>query len=465
MKKRVLVIISFSFSIRYLYRTRLLHQLRDFADPVIAITWNQKDLIDEMRADGFEVHIIPESVKSINYNNVRKKIDFWFNHFRLKTPSKKIQEDWLKTLSKNNNSLLTITRKLYNVAKFYFPATIKKLKLQEKQLLLTDTNYNELSAAVEKLRVEAVFTLTPFHTQEDVLLQVCKHSGIKMLTSILSFDNITKRGWLPIEYDLYMVWNKHNHAEAIRCYQEKSKRLPISIVGAAQFDFYCNKQYVLAKEQWLQQVGLPDDDRKIILYAGGPKSLFPDEYVFLRHIDNAITNDLIKPRPKVLFRCHPVDDVQRWKSNLSDCEHIYFDTSWTGQQNLLHANISNDDIAKLCSTLAHTDVHINLCSTMTVDGSAFNKPQIAPAYDVRGKKESALLERMYYQEHFIPIINIQGVQLAHSKNELVQLINQALIDSNFMTQKCAEVIKEIITYDDGLSTQRVVAEIKKTLGS
>ena len=63
MKKRILVTISFSFSIRYLIRTGLIKQLQSFADPVIGITWEQEDLIQELRQQGFEVHILPTSEK------------------------------------------------------------------------------------------------------------------------------------------------------------------------------------------------------------------------------------------------------------------------------------------------------------------------------------------------------------------------------------------------------------------
>ncbi len=462
-KKRILVIISFSFSIRYIYRTGFLRKLRTFANPVIGITWNQEDLIKELLAEGFEVHIIPESIKSSNYNNVRKKIDFWFNHFRLKTPSKKIQDTWLDSLSKNNNSLLKKARKLYNIAKFYLPTTIQKLKVQEQQLLLSDTNYNDLSMLVDYLDIETVFTVTPFHTQEDVLLQVCKNKGKQMITSILSFDNITKRGWLPVEYDLYMVWNKYNQAEAKRSYRTSNKELPVTIVGAAQFDFYYSKECLVPRDEWVNQVGLISDDREIILYAGGPQSLFPNEPQYLKHIDEAIRNGDIKGNPIVLFRCHPVDVIQRWKDVIGNSPNIFFDSSWTGRQNLLHANISDKDIAKLCSTLAYTDVHINLCSTMTVDGSVFHKPQIGPAYDEVSPQNASLLLKMYYQEHFVPILNTKGLSLAKSKTELIDLINEALYNPDSMTKASKRIVDEIISYSDGKSTDRLIEAVRKKL--
>src|ERR1043166_918080 len=94
-KQRLLIPISFSFSIRYIYRTGLLHKLRAFVTPVVVITWNQEDLIDELKQDGFEVHVIPESSRDAIYMNVRTKIDYWFRGFQLQSQAKKIQTKYL----------------------------------------------------------------------------------------------------------------------------------------------------------------------------------------------------------------------------------------------------------------------------------------------------------------------------------------------------------------------------------
>src|SRR6476620_6768088 len=124
----------------------------------------------------------------------------------------------------------------------------------------------------------------------------------------------------------------------------------------------------------------PNDKRKIILYAGGPRALFPNEPLYLKDIDEAINRGLIKDNPLILFRCHPIDSINRWKEITGNSKNIVFDVSWTGKEKHGDANVTICDIKKLCSTLAYTDLHINLCSTMTIDGAVYGKPQIGPAY-------------------------------------------------------------------------------------
>jgi hypothetical protein len=463
-KKRLLVTISFSFSIRYLYRTGMLNKLRDFADVVIAITWNEEQFISELKAEGFEVHVVPVSAKGVAYETARKRINFWFDFFRLKN-SRRIQERYLNQFSSSKTLMLNAARRTYNYLKFFVPGYTKKIFQTERAALLADTNFNDMLQLVDKLNIDAVLSVTPFNAQEDILLRACKHRNKKMIASILSFDNITKRGWMPVIYDTYMVWNDDNKEQAYRIYKEINDEAIVHTVGAAQFDFYFNDEYLLPREEWLKLVGLPRTDKKIILYAGGPKSLFPNEPHYLQHIAEALNKGEIEGEPIVLFRCHPIDHVERWKEALPDNGSIFFDTSWTGTKNINHSNISKADVQKLCSTLAYCDVHINLCSTMTVDGSAYSKPQIGPAYDDVNPSKAHLLKSMYYQDHFVPVMNTGGLQLADSRNQMISLINNALINPAHYVEHCDNILKEIITYTDGKSTERVLNVMKAEMAA
>lgn len=460
-KKRLAITISYSFSIRYLYRSGLLHNLAAFCTPVICITWNQEDLIEELRQDGFEVHVVPENIKYPKYGDVRTKLDLWFKNFRIKSPSRKLQANYLKSLPAHKTNLLSIAREKYNYLKLLLPYSAEKLLATEKKFLTEYTNYDELSRFVDMLNIDAVFTLTPFHRQEDIFLRVCKDKRKLMITSILSFDNITKRGWIPVEYDVYMVWNKYNKAELKRIYPFVPEN-KISIVGAIQFDFYFNSSYIMPRQQWLDMVGIKESNKKIILYAGGPRNLFPHEADYVETIDKAITEGKIKGAPVILFRCHPIDEVSAWKERLAGSRNIVFDKSWTGEKNLGEANITAADIKKLCSTLYYTDLHVNICSTMTVDGSAYNKPQIGPAYYTNDSTISNRLYKIYWQEHFVPIMQTNTLALAKSAGELVSLINNNLNNPS-VTFSGKAILENIITYTDGKSKERVTTVIKQAL--
>jgi hypothetical protein len=238
----------------------------------------------------------------------------------------------------------------------------------------------------------------------------------------------------------------------------------VHITGAPQFDFYFKDEYLFANEEWKKIVGInADEKRKIVLYAGGPSILFPNEPQYLKHLDAAISEGKVKNSPVILFRCHPVDNIERWKEGIGVSSNVVFDTSWTGGQVMYNANITNRDIRKLCSTLAYTDVHVNLCSTMTVDGSAFGKPQIGPAYDEVNSRTEFSLQQMYNQEHFLPVIETEGLMLATSKEQFIGYVNKSLEEPSLFSKNGQRILRQIITYPDGESTCRVTAAIENFL--
>jgi hypothetical protein len=183
----------------------------------------------------------------------------------------------------------------------------------------------------------------------------------------------------------------------------------------------------------------------------------------VKDLSEAINKGVLPRDAVILFRCHPIDKIERWTTALAGDKNIVFESSWTGKDRMVNANITDDDIVKLCSTLAHTDVHINFCSTMTVDGSAYCKPQIAPFYDDADKKNENRLRRLYYQEHFLPIMQTGGLALGRSKHEFIQLVNEALEKPERFVLKSKKILEEIITYTDGQATGRVTGIIQKTL--
>lgn len=463
-RPRLMVPITGSFSIRYLVRTGMMEALKDFAIPVICICWDEPELIQSLRVNGYEVHIIPESTYGARYSAIRKRVDFWYCHMFQKSNSINIERRYAARYQPLYKSLLFHARLWYYRLLSDYPGWLNRLFKLEKELLLSDTNLDQMVSLVDRLNVQAVFTVTPFHRQEDLLLRAAKQLGKQMLTAILSFDNITKRGWIPVDYDVYMVWNQDNKVQLLQSYPSAAGK-PIYITGAPQFDFYFRPSYIPGKAAWKKEIGIADGfDGKIILYAGGPGNLFPDEPQFLKDIIDAVENGDIAGKVLVLFRCHPTDQIARWEPVIGGSPFVVQDISWTGKQKVMYANITDVDIRKLCATLCHTDVHVNLCSTMTLDGAVFGKPQIGPAYNVFHKhKKDKCLYSLYLQDHFKPILIEEGVQLATSRSEMVEMINNALKNPHHFTGRYAAVLQHLITYTDGNATGRVLEAIRESL--
>lgn len=462
MKKRILIPIVGQGSITHIIRTGMLDKLSEFCTPVIALLWKQEDLIEELHSKGFEVTFFPAYKVSPAYTSLRYKINLWYLRYKLKTPSVNIQQNYLAQFKENKTSikLKKQLREQYHNMRFKFQSRyIDQLILQEAGLMKQEQVFKQFLEWLKELSIEGLFTVTPFLPEVDLIARILKEEKIPVIASIHSFDNVTKRGWQSVVFDHYIVWNKYNKAELQRIHKALHKDDSITIAGAPQFDFHYNPEFTWSRNEWQRRLILPAG-KKVILYSGGPVSLLPDEPQYLKALKEAFDKNEIPKEYIILFRCHPLDKVERWIKYVGETDNIVYDSAPNGLTKLDYVNVVKDDIMKLMSTLKHTEIHINVVSTMCVDGSAFHKPQIGPYYDEVNHANEELFRQMYFQEHYRPIMKSNVVNLAHSKTEFINLVRDMLKSPSDYIANCNNCVHEIITYSDGQSANRAVASIK-----
>jgi hypothetical protein len=312
---------------------------------------------------------------------------------------------------------------------------------------------------MDRLRPDAALSLTPFLADEEMALRVCEHRGIPLTTSVLSFDNITTRGWWPVHFDRYLVWNRYNAAELMRGYPDISAD-QITIVGSPQFDFYWNPAFCWDEGEWRRQLSLPSG-RPVILFGGGHFSCAPHEPRYLQQIDEAISTGEIPGKPVILFRGHPVDEIKRWLPVLNRCKNLVYDDPSPKGKVIGHANMSRWDIQKLASCLFHSRVHVSVASTMAIDGAIFDRPQVGPAYDdTPARTYDQSTRELYLHEHFLPIVNSGGIEVAYSRDELIRAVRSGLEEPGRQAEGRKRLVRELCTFDDGRATERVAQAVQ-----
>ncbi len=460
-KPRLLIPIFTHFSVRYILRTGMLASLSEFTQPLIALSWEDPELETEFKRLGAEIFHVPNFDFSPRFKETRELINFWHKHYR-KTNTTEIdirREGSLLAFRERFNYEIQI---LTNRIKTANPARIPHLLKEEETLFWTDTNYHEFDAILDQAKPNAIFSITPFVNKEEPLLRCAQKRGITRFTSILSFDNVTSRTRLPVSFDHYLVWNHYNHDELLRAYPEI---IPdqITISGPPQFDFYYDPSYVMPEAQWRSTLELPAS-RPVILFGGGTHKIVPNEPLFLKQLDEAISAEEVPANPLILFRRHPGDIAGRWQEVLSGVKNTWIDRSWQANESRGQINITQGDIEQLCSTLAHCAVQINSSSTLTVDGAIFDRPQVGPAYDPgkRGKYDRVLKE-LYIREHYIPITNSGGLDLVNSRAEMIRAVNDGFEYPAAKAEGRKKIVSEICTFNDGRSTRRVVEKLRQLL--
>ena len=458
-KLRLFIPITSKFAVRYIFRTGLLAHLSKFATPLILLAWDEPGLCQEAESLGCEVYQLPQMNLGSEYNRIRQKIDLWYLYRQLRSHTSKIKENQRERVLPLWGRLFRKARLTYDLLMASLPGAIQS----EKILLQQEACFKASQTLLEQIRPDAGFCLTPYHWEEEVILRAAAMHHIPLCISILSFDNLTTRGWMSLIFDRYLVWNRYNQAELLRGYPEINPG-QIKIVGPAQFDFYWDDQFFWTEEEWRRQLKLPTK-RPVLLYAGGIGFHVPHEPEIVRQIDKAITHDEIPFKPIILLRLHPMDFRERWQSILTSSQNIICDEAFETDQirspnrdfkEIKKGIVSDIDVIRLGSTLRYSQAHINVCSTMSLDGAIFDRPQIGPAYDdTPGRKFDHIMREHYRKEHFLPIANSGGVDIVHSRGQMIQAIAEALVNPGKKSPQRKRMLEEVCTFVDGQCTQRV----------
>jgi len=462
-KPRVLIPISLQFSVRYLLRTGLLSALADFCAPVLLLGWDDRELETELESSGYEVLRMQKAQWGPRYERARSLVNYW-HQVRFASPSTPIRERRADLDRPLSLRLRRRVRSSLRRTALLLPGAETRARQTEDQLFWSDTNARSIDGQIGGLAIDAVFSITPFLTDEEAAVRACARRGIPLCTAILSFDNLTTRPWMPVTFDAYLLWNRYN-AEQLRRGYPAAAGSAITLVGSPQFDFYWDRSYVWSEDEWRKLLGLPAG-RPVILFGGGFFSCAPHEPLFLGQLDEAIESGEIPRDAVILFRRHPVDPIDRWKPVLDRARHVVHDDPWPlGKRVLGHTNLRRVDIEKLASTLFHSAVHVNVASTLAVDGAIFDRPQVGPAYDDSpGRKYHRSALECYLQEHYQPIVDSGGVDIATSRERMMASVRAAFQDPGRMADGRRRLVRDICTYDDGWCTVRVVEAVARFLG-
>lgn len=466
-KKNVLIPISFNFQIRYIIRTGLLHKLSAFCNPIVVVFWDQEDLVEELKALEIECLCVHIQAPGSNYLSLRNKIDYYYQKEIVKSSTFNIRQDmkWkrmsLKGKIKHIIQALQRSRLLYNKKSFF-----NDINMLDEYVKKTD-DFHQLSSILEKLNIRAILTTAPFQYPEEITCRVASQRNIPIFYCVLSFDNLTTRGYIPFIAEQYFVWNLYNKNEILRILPTLIPN-KVSVTGPAQFDFYYDKQFIKNEQKWKEDKAIPEG-RPVVLYGANAKFWVPNEYLIVKSIDEAITSGRISANPVVLLRPHPTDSFTDWENFASTCKNVFVEKSLEKNQTEdkmynKFSNFTTDDVINLCSSLAHSAVHISYASTLALDGACFDKPQICPYFapdnSLNGNIE---IRNLFHSEHYTPIRLSGALDLPSSYEELMECINRALNQPELKANERGKLLNHMITHRDGKSTERIATKLEKLM--
>lgn len=338
-----------------------------------------------------------------------------------------------------------------------------------------------LSARLEK-SYRSACDLTPFKNQlaelnTDLLWStVCvshleypyilaaKDLGIRVAASILSFDNLTSRGMLPL-FDYYLIWGPTMKQQLLRLYSRKVSVKRVFETGTPQFDYHYSEENRWSKQITLRNLGLSNVS-DYFLYAASHRSLAPNEPQLVQQLIQRISTDGFLSSIGFVIRLHPLDDWNRWTSIADQHRAVVISRPFEqapDTEGWVESTL--DDQRRLVSTLYHAKACINIASTMSLDSAVMNRPVICIDFSSETDSPDGILYEEYKAEHYRSLVESDGIQMAHSWDELMFLLKDAITNPEKHQEQRKQMIAQQCGIVDGRAGERVVKCLRDILDS
>jgi hypothetical protein len=343
------------------------------------------------------------------------------------------------------------------------PAIFERLCRHVETLYRNNHDLSPVLAQVERLAPDMIWSTVCVSNAEYPYALVARDLGIPIVTSILSFDNLTSRGLLP-EYDHYMVWNQGMCDQLLRFYP-RVNRSRVTISGTPQFDFHRRPDFLWSRQRTLQRLGL-DGQTRYFIYGASHQSLTPAEPELVSRLLQKMQGNEVLRDCWLVVRLHPLEDWQRWDGVRQKFERVLLSPAWDTPPDPDGWTLAKPaDQARLVSSLAHAEACLNVASTITLDTAILDRPAIGIEFSGEPDSPREILYEEYEAEHYRPLVESGGFRLAHTWTELLTLMHQAINEPERDRENRARMVARECGSVDGKAGERVTATLLEQLRS
>jgi len=292
---------------------------------------------------------------------------------------------------------------------------------------------------------DAVFIVQPYKAEAYPLIREAARQRIPVIAHIPSWDNVTM--WeTPTKVDQLIVSNDRMRDQAIGFFGYDPQE--VRIAGIPRFDVYANKSS-LDRESFIKMIG-GDPKKKIITYATGYKPTWDgDEVETIEIIDEAMKKGEIKEKCQIIVRLHPKKSADTFERIIGRPGIIL----QSGEGQFDPPGLSFSELLK--NTLVHSDVLINLASTLTLEACIVNTPVINIGF--QGSREESKSVRAHFdQTDYKNLLNEGGLRVAWDPDNLINHINAYLSNPLLDSDGRKRIVEKFCYKVDGKSLERLL---------
>jgi hypothetical protein len=442
------------------------------------------DFIDIATNGGHEIVVWAESdiFNFINTSSVVRIVlsdlpytDKWAEAFRqawqkgmLKYQAKKFNDDtYLKYIQKSRYSKFSSRVKdLLSSIFIMGPTSYKCLKSFKKKYIERATCLPYYRKCLDQLRIIKPDVLFCTHQRAiNAIAPLIAARSLKIATAcfIYSWDNLPK-ATMFIEADNYLVWSEHMKRELILYHPEVEEK-NIHVTGTPQFTPYFDESLRLSREEFARRYKL-NPNNSWICYSGDDIRTSPYDPVYLGHLADAVKrlNNHSQRNIHIIFRRCPTDKSNRFDEILEQHSDLItaIDPLWDSINDDFGWNKiipRKEDVALLVNTALHSDMVINVGSTMAFDFNIHNKPALFINYNAIDNKHWDI-HKIYQFTHFRSMNDLTPVIWVNSKNDWSKSIKEAYLNKQVISD-CYTWHSRIAMHPLANSNERIINALEK----
>jgi hypothetical protein len=409
----------------------------------------------EIKVQNSKSHPLTET-----YKNARKQIELNLNISRTKDrvyDTYRFPFSYATTIKAIRNGLTQLLSFTHSS-----PFGLKRIRQKIKEGEQKTLYYHQCLETLQKQNPEMVFCTNQRPMTAIAPLLAAQELGIPTATFIFSWDNLPK-ATMVVETDYYFVWSDLMKKELLSYYpyiQEEQ----IFITGTPQFESHYDINKLLSRKDFCEQNNL-DSNKKYICYSGDDVTTCPDDPKYLEDVAMAIRELNRKGHSLgIVFRRCPVDFSNRYDEVLHNYKDVITSIAplWEkigdGWNTILPTQA---DIDLQMNTIAHTEMVVNLGSSMVFDYAAHNKICAFINYDVGHKKISDWsVKKIYNYIHFRSMPSNDAVLWINSPDEIIGIIEKGLVKDSSVIKGAQEWFKIINQHQPQEASRRIWEGIK-----
>ena len=456
-KPSIVVSIPLVWGVRNVLRSGLYEQLSDHFRVILAApAEGQQDLLRE-GIDQNDLWILDHPKETAAHSRLMKTLKSAHAR-RHPTPSDHIFGEWArqKADGKNGGSRLKITEAAYKGIGLIAsnPPLFHWLEQQEEDAyrrMIPQRTWDLLR------ETRPVFGLSTSHVVnwEWALFRAMHGLRIPIATHVLSFDNLTTRGYIPTKHFAhFLVWQEAMGNELRRFYGVSEDL--ITVTGTPQFDFHVREDFRWTRKRTAQVLGI-DSKHPYFVHCCNHQAMTPGEPELIAAVLREASANSRFGKHQWILRLHPLDDYKRWEPLQAQFDAVRLSRPWSqGRLAAFWGTPSNDELALLANTLRYADATLTMGSSTALDSAVVDTPIICIGFHPRaGSAEDRFYRESHFSHHYRPIMESQAAPLVKNMGELMEHLGRAVADRGALHDKRVSLVAKVCGRVDGYAAKRI----------